>query len=51
MLVPTYWVKSWAYTRLQKGAFKNLEYAKACADKNAGYSVFDEQGGMVYKGK
>lgn len=43
--------KSWADAGSQKGAFKNLAYAKACADENIGYSVFDEQGASVYKGK
>jgi SH3-like domain-containing protein len=32
----------------QKGAFKSLANAKACADKNPGYSVYDESGKAVY---
>lgn len=40
--------KSWADTKSQKGAYKVLKNAKACADKNTGYSVFDWNGNMVY---
>ena len=40
--------KSWADAKSQKGAFHVLENAKQCADGNAGYSVFDEQGKVVY---
>lgn len=40
--------KTWADAKSQKGAFKNLSFAKACADKNPGYSVFDENGKVVY---
>lgn len=40
--------KTWADAKSQKGAFKNLSLAKACADKNPGYSVFDENGKVVY---
>src|SRR5699024_3761389 len=29
----------------------NLDNAKKCADSNAGYSVFDERGEVVYTGK
>lgn len=43
--------KSWADAGSQKGAFKNLEYAKSCADKNTEYSVFDDHGRVVYSGK
>lgn len=43
--------KSWADSKNQKGAFKVLENAKACADKNEGYSVFDENGTVIYSGK
>lgn len=32
----------------QKGAFKELENAKECADGNPGYSVFDGNGNAVY---
>lgn len=40
--------KTWADAKSQKGAFKNLSLAKACAYKNPGYSVFDENGKVVY---
>lgn len=40
--------KSWSDSASQKGAFTNLQNAKACADKNAGYSVFDSKGNVVY---
>ena len=40
--------KSWSDATSQKGAFKVLEYAKACADENPGYSVFDSEGTKVY---
>lgn len=40
--------KTWADAKSQKGAFKNLSLAKDCADKNPGYSVFDENGKVVY---
>ena len=40
--------KSWADASSQKGAFKSLENAKKCADKNPGHSVFDEFGKAVY---
>ena len=40
--------KSWADAKSQKGAYKVLKNAKACADKNTGYSVFDWNGNMVY---
>ncbi|MGF7143224.1 LysM repeat protein [Anaerotaenia torta] len=42
--------KSWADAATQKGAFKVLDNAKRCADQNAGYSVFDESGKVVYTG-
>lgn len=32
----------------QAGAFHDFEKAKACADANPGYSVFDESGKIVY---
>lgn len=41
---------SWADKATQKGAFKVFENAKKCADENAGYSVFDEGGKVVYTG-
>ena len=43
--------KTWADSKSQKGAFKNLDNAKKCADANDGYSVFDEKGTVVYSGK
>lgn len=43
--------RSWADAASQKGAFRVLDYAKLCADENAGYSVFDESGKAVYIGK
>ena len=43
--------KTWADAKSQKGAFHSLENAKLCADENAGYSVFDEAGKVLYIGK
>ncbi len=43
--------KSWGDAKSQKGAFRNLGNAKECADSNAGYAVFDENGKVVYTGK
>lgn len=43
--------KTWSDSKTQKGAFKVLSNAKKCADGNAGYSVFDEKGNVVYTGK
>ena len=43
--------KSWDDTKSQKGAYKLLENAKRCADTNSGYSVFDEDGQIIYSGK
>lgn len=40
--------KTWADAKSQKGAYKKLVYAKTCADKNAGYSVYDWNGNVVY---
>lgn len=40
--------KSWPDAASQKGAFRELSNAKACADKNPGYSVFDGGGNVVY---
>ena len=40
--------KTWADAKSQKGAYKVLKNAKACADKYDGYSVFDWDGNMVY---
>ena len=43
--------KSWSDAASQKGAFKILDNAKACADANPGYSVFDSDGVKVYASK
>ena len=43
--------KSWKDTASQKGAFKILSNAKKCADENPGYSVFDDNGKVVYGAK
>ena len=43
--------KSWKDAKSQKGAFNDLSNAKKCADKNKGYSVFDESGKAVYTPK
>lgn len=43
--------KSWDDSKTQKGAFTVLDNAKACADENAGYSVFDENGKLIYSGR
>lgn len=43
--------KKWKDAASQKGAFQDLSNARKCADKNPGYSVFDENGKAVYKGK
>ena len=40
--------KSWTDAKNQKGAYKVLKNAKACADKNEGYSVYDWNGNAVY---
>lgn len=40
--------KIWADASTQLGAFSDLDNAKALADKNPGYSVFDETGKAVY---
>ncbi len=39
--------KSWSDVKSQKGAFKNLDNAKRCADR-FGLQVFDANGKMVY---
>lgn len=38
----------WNLSSTQKGAFNNLENAKLCANKYPGYSVFDNNGNIVY---
>lgn len=40
--------KTWEDAKSQKGAYKVLKNAKACADKNEGYSVYDWNGNVVY---
>lgn len=40
--------KQWTDARSQIGAYHVLENAKACADKNPGTFVFDEDGKVVY---
>lgn len=40
--------KTWADAKSQKGAYKVLKNAKACADKNEGYSVYEWNGNVVY---
>ena len=40
--------KSLTDAKSQKGAYKVLKNAKACADKNDGYSVYDWNGNVVY---
>ena len=40
--------KSWADAKSQKGAYKVLKNAKACADKNEGHFVYDWNGNVVY---
>lgn len=40
--------KSWSDAKSQLGAYKVLANAKACADKNPGYSVYDSDGKVVY---
>lgn len=43
--------KTWADTKSQVGAYKDLNNAKKECDKHAGYSVFDESGKAVYTNK
>ena len=43
--------KSWEDAKSQIGAYKVLAYAKACADKNPGYTVYDPSGKVVYPEK
>ena len=40
--------KSWEDAVSQKGAFRELENAKKCADANKGYAVFNASGKQVY---
>ena len=43
--------KSWPDTKSQKGAFRDFDNAKKCANANAGYKVFDASGNEVYPDK
>jgi len=43
--------KTWADAKSQLGAYTVLANAKKQVDKNPGYSVFDEDGSVVYSGK
>lgn len=43
--------KSWTDIKSQLGAYSNLINAKALADKNKGYKVFNESGKVVYEPK
>ena len=43
-----YVLKAWEDKKSQKGAYKVLKNAKACADRNVGYVVFDGNGNVVY---
>jgi len=40
--------KTWADSKSQVGAYRILSNAKAKADENTGYSVFDNDGNVVY---
>lgn len=40
--------KTWRDSASQKGAFEKMDNAKACADGNPGYSVYDESGKALY---
>lgn len=40
--------KSWSDAKSQVGAFKSLDNAKAECNKHAGYSVYDQNGKVVY---
>jgi LysM repeat protein len=42
--------KHWSDAKTQKGAFKELGYAKRCANANPGYAVFDAAGTKLYTG-
>lgn len=43
--------RTWEDAKTQKGAYHDLEKAKKCADSNAGYYVFDENGTIIYPEK
>jgi hypothetical protein len=40
--------KTWKDKASQLGAFRVLQYARQCADKNPGYAVFNESGEQIY---
>ena len=40
--------KSWSDSKSQKGAFRDFDNAKKCANANVGYKVFDASGNEVY---
>lgn len=40
--------KSWTESSSQLGAYRDLNNAKECVDKNPGYSAFDPNGNVVY---
>ena len=40
--------KSWTDSKSQVGAFSVFENAEKCADSHKGYSVYDEQGVLIY---
>lgn len=40
--------KTWADSKNQIGAYKELANAKSCVDQHPGYSVFDESGKALY---
>ncbi len=43
--------RCWSDAASQKGAFRDLDKAKKCADENEGYRVFDESGKAIYPNK
>ena len=43
--------KSWSDSKSQKGAFRDFDNAKKCANANVGYKVFDASGNEVYPNK
>lgn len=43
--------KSWSDVKSQKGAFRDFDNAKKCANANVGYKVFDASGNEVYPNK
>lgn len=49
--VPKVWYRvrrTWKDAKSQKGAYRIFENAKKCADANPGYSVYDEDGKVLY---